>query len=65
MKGDSREAGEIIKNVEFNIYIFISDILIRIAGRLHSTHCVDMQSRGGRGGHGGLNERLILSVHYW
>lgn len=52
----------IIKNVKFNIYIFSSDILIRIAGRLHSTHCVqlDMLSRKGRGG--GLDKREILFV---
>lgn len=44
------------------IYIFISDILIRIAGRRHSTHCVplDMLSRGGRDGHGGLDKRQVF-----
>lgn len=57
-----QEPHEVITNVEFNIYIFISDILIRIAGRLHSTHCVplDMLSRGGKGGHEGLDKQKVF-----
>lgn len=62
----TQEQDELIKNVEFNLYIFISDILIRIAGRLHSTHCVplDMLSRGGEGvGTVGLTSSRFLFLH--